>query len=132
MEDRRQFFKKLFVFLGFGVAALKSGVVYAKKLAVGLDKIPSLKKTGGSATVKLAGQDILLIRSAESEIHGVSAKCTHMNCPIKYNAKTKTIDCSCHGSAFALSGKVLKGPATKDLKAYPASLKDGRVIISVD
>ena len=97
-----------------------------------IPQIPSLSKTGGSATVKLAGQEIILIRSSDSEIRGLNAKCTHQNCPLKYTAKTKTLDCSCHGSSFDLSGKVLKGPATKNLKTYPASLKDGRIIISVD
>ena len=132
MEDRRQFFKTLLGVLGFGIAALRGGIARAKKLALNIDKVPSLSKVGGSAKVKLAGKEVLLIRSAPSEVRGISPKCTHQNCPVKYNAKTGKVDCTCHGSSFDLSGRVLRGPATENLKTYATSLKEGRIIISVD
>ena len=132
MENRRTFIKKIVGILGFGVIALKSGVAVAKKLALPLDKVAALKKVGGSARVKLAGKEVLLIRDSSNSVKGFSPKCTHQNCYVSYNKKTARIDCSCHGSSFDVSGKVLGGPAPKDLKKYEASLSDGRIIIEVD
>ena len=132
MENRRNFLTKAFGLIGMGPVMLKGGVAFAKKLALPLDKVSALKKVGGSARVKLSGKEVLLIRDTEKSVRGLSPKCTHQNCYVSYNKKTKKVDCDCHGSSFDLSGKVLTGPATKDLKQYAANLSEGRIVISVD
>ena len=38
-----------------------------------------------------------------------------MGCSLIFNAVDKTWDCPCHASRFSLSGKVIKGPSTKDI-----------------
>jgi len=132
MEDRRSFFKKVIGTIGLATLLLKSRLAFAKKLAVKLDKVPALSKVGGSVEVKLAGVQILLVRRSEKEIAGLSPICTHQSCPLKYNAKSANLNCTCHGSAFALSGKVLKGPATKDLKTFPVAIDGDRIIVTVN
>jgi len=132
MESRRSFFKKALTALGVGVVVLKSGMAFAKKLALSLDKVPALKEVGGSARVKLNGQEILLIRDGQNSVHGVSPKCTHQACYVAYNHKDGKIECPCHSSSFDLSGKVLGGPAPKPLPTYPVKLDKERLIISVD
>ena len=132
MKNRRQFFVSIFGVLAGAFALLKSRPAFAKKLGVGLEKIPSLQKVGGSATVKLAGKELLLIRDAETSIRALSARCTHQKCEVHYNSGAKKIQCKCHGSSFDLTGKVLHGPATVSLPRYEASLSDGRIILTVD
>ncbi len=58
----------------------------------------------------------LLINGAEavSGLVGFSKKrCTHLGCKLEWNVQEKSWDCSCHGSRFAESGKILDGPANK-------------------
>ncbi len=132
MDDRRAFFKKLIGMFGVAAVVSKARVAFARKLAIALDKVPALSKVGGSVEVKLAGKDIMLVRQSDKVMRGISPICTHQHCKLTYNAKTTHMDCSCHGSSFDLNGKVLKGPATKNLKTYPAVLDGKRIIITVE
>ena len=131
METRRQFFGKIAGVLALGLIALKGRVALAKKLAIGLDKVPTLQEVGGSARVKLNGKEVLLIRDSATSVRGLSPFCTHQNCIVNYDAKSGELDCPCHNSVFALTGAVVKGPAIKPLTSYPASLADNRIVIEV-
>ena len=56
-------------------------------------------------------------RSDEGQLHAMSAVCTHLGCIVKWNKAEKSWDCPCHGSRFDSVGRVINGPATKDLEA---------------
>ncbi len=43
-------------------------------------------------------------------------RCPHLGCALKYNPQEHSWDCSCHGSRFSRSGKLLDNPANNDLK----------------
>jgi len=43
-------------------------------------------------------------------------QCTHLHCALHYNPIDNTYDCPCHGSRFDENGKVIIGPAKKDLR----------------
>jgi cytochrome b6-f complex iron-sulfur subunit len=71
--------------------------------------------------------DYIIISKNES-IRVLSAKCTHLGCTIN-KAENGRLLCPCHGSEFDLEGKVLKGPAYKNLEIIPAQMtKDGKQI----
>ncbi|MGZ3900679.1 MAG: FAD-dependent oxidoreductase [Bacteroidia bacterium] len=57
-------------------------------------------------------------RDEHGQLHIIAAECSHMGCIIKWNNDEKTWDCPCHGSRFTHDGKVLNGPANKDLEYY--------------
>ena len=54
----------------------------------------------------------------------VSGVCTHMGGILHWNDAEKSWDCPLHGSRFSPDGKVLEGPATKDLRNASSSGKD--------
>ncbi len=43
-------------------------------------------------------------------------RCPHLGCALKWNKYEHSWDCSCHGSRFTESGKLIDNPATGDLK----------------
>ena len=56
-------------------------------------------------------------RDDEGQLHAMSAVCTHLGCVVKWNKAERSWDCPCHGSRFDAMGRVVNGPATKDLAA---------------
>jgi Rieske Fe-S protein len=99
-------------------------------LASGTDvKIVDVGELGGYATDgvfdKFARSDRVLIVRSGNMIHAASASCTHRNCVLR--AIESEIRCPCHGSRYAPSGVVLKGPATDPLPRYAISVIDGRI-----
>ncbi|MEU4447080.1 FAD-dependent oxidoreductase [Actinosynnema sp. NPDC050801] len=54
-------------------------------------------------------------RDEEGGVHGVSLRCTHLGCLVRFNSAERSWDCPCHGSRFDVDGAVLEGPATKPL-----------------
>lgn len=43
-------------------------------------------------------------------------RCSHLGCALKYNKAEHSWDCSCHGSRFSESGKLINNPANKDIE----------------
>jgi Rieske Fe-S protein len=78
---------------------------------------------GEGAIVDVDGEKIAAYRDEQEKVHAVSPICTHLRCVVGWNCADKTWDCPCHGARFDLEGKVLRGPAKKDLE--PKVLKRG-------
>ena len=54
-------------------------------------------------------------------------KCTHNGCEL--NVGGGIYSCPCHGSEFTVQGKVLEGPAEKDLKTYKTKSDNENIYI---
>jgi glycine/D-amino acid oxidase-like deaminating enzyme/nitrite reductase/ring-hydroxylating ferredoxin subunit len=71
----------------------------------------------GEAAVLFEGpRRAAVYRDEAGTLHAVSAVCTHMGCTVTWNTAETTWDCPCHGSRFTCDGKVIQGPAVKDLE----------------
>ncbi len=76
------------------------------------DEVPA-----GEARVVRAGLGkVGVYRDEEGVLHGVSLRCTHLGCLVRFNDAERSWDCPCHGSRFDVDGQVLIGPATKPLE----------------
>lgn len=63
----------------------------------------------------LPGLHVALYRDPQGELHAVSSVCTHRACDVAWNDSDKVWDCPCHGSRFAPTGEVIRGPAVTRL-----------------
>ncbi|HPF51686.1 MAG TPA: Rieske (2Fe-2S) protein [Draconibacterium sp.] len=77
---------------------------------------------------KLVTFDDEFIVISQSETKVYSAHCTHLGCRIDKMEGNRLI-CPCHGSEYDLNGKVMKGPAYKNLTELKAQIsEDGKTI----
>ncbi|MDJ0598310.1 MAG: FAD-dependent oxidoreductase [Crocosphaera sp.] len=59
----------------------------------------------------------------ETEQQVIGLRCTHQGCTVK-KQENGTFLCPCHGAVYDKNGKVVKGPAEKDLSHYKTVEKD--------
>jgi glycine/D-amino acid oxidase-like deaminating enzyme/nitrite reductase/ring-hydroxylating ferredoxin subunit len=70
---------------------------------------------GAGCVVTIGGEKVAASRDHEGRLHVVAAHCTHLGCLVHWNPLELSWDCPCHGSRFDMDGRVLEGPAQKDL-----------------
>jgi Rieske Fe-S protein len=60
----------------------------------------------------------VLVRLSESEFVAFDQRCTHLGCPVLYQARTQQLECPCHEGFFdARTGAVRSGPPPRPLAA---------------
>jgi Rieske Fe-S protein len=58
----------------------------------------------------------VLVRLSEDGFVAFGQNCTHLGCPVLYQAQTRRLECPCHEGAFdAASGHVISGPPPRPL-----------------
>jgi glycine/D-amino acid oxidase-like deaminating enzyme/nitrite reductase/ring-hydroxylating ferredoxin subunit len=62
---------------------------------------------------------VAVYRDDNGTCHECSAVCPHLGCVVAWNSSEKSWDCPCHGSRFDALGKVVNGPANRDLGPPP-------------
>jgi glycine/D-amino acid oxidase-like deaminating enzyme/nitrite reductase/ring-hydroxylating ferredoxin subunit len=70
---------------------------------------------GSGAVLRRGLSKVAAYRDAHGNMHEVSAVCPHLDCIVHWNSAETTWDCPCHGSRFDPHGKVINGPANRDL-----------------
>lgn len=70
---------------------------------------------GSGAIVGWGPLKVAAYRDERGQLHRRSAICTHLGCVVGWNPSERSWDCPCHGSRFDPYGKVLNGPAPRDL-----------------
>ncbi|MBO1269446.1 FAD-dependent oxidoreductase [Arthrobacter cavernae] len=80
---------------------------------------PTGLAAGEGAVFDVDGEKTAIYADAAGQLRAVSAVCTHLGCTVEFNPAEATWDCPCHGSRFTTDGKVIQGPATRDLQPRP-------------
>lgn len=71
--------------------------------------------------VRHHGRLVAAYKDMAGELRTLSPRCTHMGCLLRWNGAEQTWDCPCHGSRFRRDGRLLHGPAVRDMKTYDFS-----------
>lgn len=78
------------------------------------------------------GNSLLIVRQSATSYITLLLICTHSGCGgIDMQQSGSTINCSCHGSQFDLSGHVTRGPATSNLTTYSTTLDSSAKKVTV-
>lgn len=83
---------------------------------INISDYPALQSVGGYAMIS---GTVIVIRTSNTKFVALNTTCTHKKCDVEFNGKK--FECPCHGSEFTKFGKVLNGPAKKNLKKYSTS-----------
>jgi glycine/D-amino acid oxidase-like deaminating enzyme/nitrite reductase/ring-hydroxylating ferredoxin subunit len=90
---------------------------------LGQEDLPEIAdlSPGDAKVVKYEKTSIALYKDEQHTLHAVNPACTHMKCSVNWNAAEKSWDCPCHGARYDYEGRVITGPASKDLE--PVEIK---------
>jgi glycine/D-amino acid oxidase-like deaminating enzyme/nitrite reductase/ring-hydroxylating ferredoxin subunit len=93
-----------------------TAVQYADWLAPVSGRDPSELAPGEGAIVRRGLKKLAIYRDPAGTFHELSAACPHMGGVVAWNSIERTWDCPCHGSRFDAHGRVISGPARRDLR----------------
>jgi glycine/D-amino acid oxidase-like deaminating enzyme/nitrite reductase/ring-hydroxylating ferredoxin subunit len=65
--------------------------------------------------VRFNDEKIAIYKDVNGAVHALHPTCTHAGCEVKWNNAELTWDCPCHGTRYSYDGRVMNGPAVKNL-----------------
>ena len=68
----------------------------------------------------------ILLRLEPEKFVAFNQHCTHLACPVLFNAVERQLECPCHKGFFSADdGRVLAGPPKRALETLNVSIRDG-------
>jgi Rieske Fe-S protein len=134
---RREFTKflgltSLAFFMGTLTAAARTvwkRAVWKKPSALRITNVDDLA-VGGYKLFRYPTEDdpCILLRLDQERFAAFNQHCTHLACPVFFNAEEKQLVCPCHKGFFsAEDGRVLAGPPKRPLEVLAVSIRNDQV-----
>lgn len=127
--SRRDFIKKSALGIVVGgtvlssldIAAIAANSTRGSFTRSGGDVVINLKEAKNSDLAKVGGgiflgDEDMLVRVSQTKFVALSLICKHKGCTVELEGKKFV--CPCHGSEYAIDGKVTEGPSKKNLDTY--------------
>ncbi len=70
-----------------------------------------------------------VVKLSDNEVVAYSPSCTHLGCAYHFDSGKNEFVCPCHTTNFSIDGKVLGGPAPRDLDRFPVKMQGDRLLI---
>ena len=85
---------------------------------------PELATPGGMVAIDVDGakKPVLVMRIENDQFRVMSLRCPHLGCVVRWDTEMQDLVCPCHGSRFADTGNVTKGPAKSGLRQMRSQL----------
>ncbi len=131
---RRNFLRQLSLILA-SIAGFFGFISFLRFAIPGLSRANNRVKIGKPSSFPLNDytyipEHKIYIYRDNTGVKVVSAICTHLGCVLE--KAEEGFQCPCHGSFFDEEGKVLYGPAAKDLPWYQLyKAPDGQVVVDL-
>lgn len=74
-------------------------------------------------------RSLWLVKRPGGVINAFSPSCPHLGCGYRWVQKEARFVCPCHASVFDIDGKVLSGPAPRNLDTLETKVESGRVYV---
>ena len=101
-----------------------------KTLDTIIDAGPVEKYEPDSVTAFLRGR-FYLSRLQDGGFLAISRRCSHLGCTVPWVKEKNQFICPCHGSAFDITGSVVRPPAPNALDLYPVTIENNRVRVNI-
>jgi nitrite reductase/ring-hydroxylating ferredoxin subunit len=87
---------------------------------------------GRGTAVEVGGLRLAVFRVGES-VFAVEDRCAHRGFPLHDGTVDgSSVSCRTHGACYELAtGAVVRGPARRAIRAYPAAVEDGQVVVEI-
>jgi Rieske Fe-S protein len=121
--------QKIRVALDTQVAALREGAASRFDAPAGMAFIMADGGEGNAAGDPTFGG---FLTRDQGNLRALAITCPHLGCSYAFDDGKKHFVCPCHGSEFALDGRVIKGPATSPLSHLSWEVGPGPNEIDVD
>ena len=95
----------------------------------GMEEVP----VGGYKLFRYPTQNdpCILLRLSEQQYAAFDQRCTHLSCPVLFEAQNKRLVCPCHEGFFsAEDGRVLAGPPKRALERLSVTAQNAQVWVS--
>ena len=76
-----------------------------------------------------AQASLWLRRENQTQFTAFSVRCTHLGCPVSWEAEAKLFLCPCHGGVYYADGSVAGGPPPHALFRYDSRVDNGHIEI---
>jgi Rieske Fe-S protein len=96
-----------------GAALVASAIPVPEPPAVA--RVPKSSLVDGVALASLRGAPVAVALTPDGPA-ALSLSCTHARCTVRWDSQEKRFLCPCHGGAFDVSGRVVKGPPPAPLR----------------
>jgi thiosulfate dehydrogenase [quinone] large subunit len=74
-----------------------------------------------------SGDPCWVVQLQPGQVTALDAICPHQGCTVNFVSPAVGFSCPCHGSRFDVQGKVVSGPASRDLAQIPVTVQQGSV-----
>jgi nitrite reductase/ring-hydroxylating ferredoxin subunit len=103
-------------------------------VTVDLARAPELSEKSGAVRLEKKGlpNRMLVVRGDDDKYHAFLNKCAHAGRRMDPVPGTELVQCCSVGkSTFQYDGKRVSGSAKKNIQAYPVSVEDKKLVISI-
>lgn len=77
---------------------------------------------GHGGIVEWDSHKVGVYRDERGKEYMISPRCSHLGCQVEWNPDEKSWECPCHGSRFDYQGRLICGPAQRDLEQIGSSV----------